>query len=98
MYVREFYLEIAKKIGYVLLIAFLLLYLKKKSKKLFSAMTTLMPPPRARRKAVTPEPVEEEPIEILPETRKPRLVDKMQKTAKKEPEEIAKVIKTMMIE
>ena len=99
MYVREFYLEIAKKVGYFLLIAFLLLYLKKKSKKLFRAMGTLMPPPPPRRpKAAAPEPEEEEPIEILPETRKPRLVDKMQETAKKEPEEIAKVIKTMMIE
>ncbi|MDH3892618.1 MAG: flagellar basal-body MS-ring/collar protein FliF [candidate division Zixibacteria bacterium] len=99
MYVREFYLEIAKKVGYVLLIAFLLLYLKKKSRKLFGALSGLMPPPPPpRTQAVTPEPVEEEPIEIIPETRKPRLVDKMQETAKKEPEEIAKVIKTMMIE
>lgn len=99
MYVREFYLEIAKKVGYILLIAFLLLYMKKKSKKLFGALSTLMPPPAPTRpKAVAPEPVEEEPIEILPEKRKPRLVDKMQETAKKEPEEIAKVIKTMMIE
>lgn len=99
MYVREFYLEIAKKVGYVLLIAFLLLYLKKKSKKLFGALATLMPPPApVRPKTATPEPVEEESIEILPETRKPRLVDKMQETAKKEPEEIARVIKTMMIE
>lgn len=99
MYVREFYLEIGKKVGYVLLIAFLLLYMKKKSKKLFAALATLMPPPPPTRpKAAAPEPVEEEPIEILPEKRKPRLVDKMQETAKKEPEEIAKVIKTMMIE
>lgn len=100
MYIREFYLEIAKKVGYVLLIAFLLLYMKKKSKKLFSALSTLMPPPAPkRRKAAVPESEEEEePVEILPEKRKPRLVDKMQETAKKEPEEIAKVIKTMMIE
>jgi flagellar M-ring protein FliF len=98
MYVREFYLEIAKKVGYVLLIAFLLLYLKKKSKKLFAAMATLMPPPPPARPKAAAIPVEEEEIEVLPETRKPRLVDKMQETAKKEPEEIAKVIKTMMIE
>lgn len=98
MYVREFYLEIAKKVGYVLLIAFLLLYLKKKSKKLFAAMATLMPPPPPTRPKAAPIPVEEEEMEILRETRKPRLVDKMQETAKKEPEEIAKVIKTMMIE
>ena len=98
MYVREFYLEIAKKVGYVLLIAFLLLYAKKKSKKLFGAMSVLLPPPPTPRKKASVSKVEEEPIEIMPEVRKPRLVDKMQETAKKEPEEIAKVIKTMMIE
>jgi flagellar M-ring protein FliF len=98
MYVREFYLEIAKKVGYVLLVAFLLLYAKKKSKKLFGAMSVLLPPPPTPRKKAAVSEVEEESIEIMPEVRKPRLIDKMQETAKKEPEEIARVIKTMMIE
>ena len=35
---------------------------------------------------------------ILPEIRQPRLIDKMQQTAKDQPEEIAKVIKTMMVD
>jgi flagellar M-ring protein FliF len=100
MYLREFYLDIAKKVGYVLLAVFLFLYLKKKSKKLFGALAKLVPPPAPRpapvQQAVEAEP-EPEP-EIQPEKRQPRLVDKMQETAKKEPEEIAKVIKTMMIE
>lgn len=101
MYQRDFYLEIAKKIGYVLLVAFLFLYLKKKSKKLFAALAKLAPPPRpARRPSAPEEPPEEEPVvkRVVPEKRKLRLVDEMQETAKGQPEEIAKVIRTMMIE
>ncbi len=99
MYLREFYMDAARKVGYVLLAAFLFLYLKKKSRKLFGALANLVPPPRSRRRAAPePEEVEEEIPDVLPEKRKPRLVDKMQETAKKEPEEIARVIKTMMIE
>ena len=101
MYLRDFYLEIAKKVGYVLLLAFLLLYFRKKSKKLFAALAKFIPPPRPVPRTPVPE---EEPIEepvakrVIPEKRKPRLVDEMQETAKKEPEEIARVIKTMMLE
>jgi flagellar M-ring protein FliF len=101
MYLRDFYLEIAKKVGYVLLVVFLLLYFRKKSKKLFAALGKFVPPPRPMPQAPVPE---EEPIEepavkrVVPKKRKPRLVDEMQETAQKEPEEIARVIKTMMIE
>jgi len=101
MYLRDFYLEIAKKVGYVLLLAFLLLYFRKKSKKLFAALAKFIPPQRPVPQAPVPE---EEPIEepvvkrVVPQKRKPRLVDEMQETAKKEPEEIARVIKTMMAE
>jgi len=102
MYIRNYYMDIAKKVGYFLLIAFLLLWFKKKSKKLFAALSRIAPPPR--QPVVTSSVVEEtenkqeeiKPIEI--EKRKPRLVDQMQQTAQKEPEEIAKVIKTMMVE
>jgi len=42
---------------------------------------------------------EEEPIQpIVAEKRAPTLVDQMQETAKKQPEEIARAIRTMMIE
>lgn len=106
MYLREFYLDIAKKVGLVLLALIGLLFLKKKSKKLFAALGSLMPPPRpvaasADRAApgVQQAAEEEEDFQpIEPEKRKPRLVDAMQKTAKDRPDEIAKVIKTMMIE
>jgi flagellar biosynthesis/type III secretory pathway M-ring protein FliF/YscJ len=43
-------------------------------------------------------PQEYEVPEISPDRRQIKLVDRMQKVAKEEPEEIAKVIKTMMVE
>lgn len=103
MYQREFYIDLAKKIGYVLLIAFLLLYFKKKSKKLFAALSKLAPPPRqvvhvASSNRNEPDIEEQIQEEIKAEKRQPKLIDKMQKTAKEEPEEIAKVIKTMMVD
>lgn len=102
MYTREFYMDIGSKIGLVMLAILAFLYLKKKSHKLFAAVGSLMPP--ARPVAQTshepePMPIEEEAITpIAPERRKPRLTDQMQVTAKERPEEIAKVIKTMMVE
>ncbi len=43
--------------------------------------------------------VDDRPVEpILAEKRQATLIDKMQETAREEPEEIAKVIKTMMVE
>lgn len=102
MYQREFYMEIAKKVGYVLLIAFMLLYFRKKARVLFAALSKLAPsaPIRtARSQAVAVEGIQvEKAAPIVAEKREPTLVDKMQETAKGEPEEIAKVIKTMMIE
>ena len=107
MYEREFYTDIAKKIGYFLLVAFLLLYFKKKSKKLFTALASIAPPPRTNKltpqRRVNTETGEQEDVEdfaesIVAEKREPKLIDKMQKTAKEEPEEIARVIKTMMVE
>jgi flagellar M-ring protein FliF len=102
MYLREFYLDIAKKVGLVLLALLALFYLKRKSGRLFKALGNLAPPrPVAVSAAETAAAIEEEeaPIEpIEPDKRKPRLVDHMQKAAKERPEEIAKVIKTMMIE
>lgn len=102
MYMQDLYMDIAKKVGYVLLFAFLILWLKKRSKKLFAALAKIAPPPPP--KPVTtfpkaePETPEEEMEPIMSEKRQPRLIDKMQETAKEQPEEIAKVIKTMMIE
>ena len=98
MYTREFIMDIATKVGYGLLFVFLFFYMKKKAKKLFGSLSNLVPPPRPRAKR--PEAIVEEEPEpiILPEKRKPRLVDKMQETAKDQPDEIARVIKTMMVD
>jgi flagellar biosynthesis/type III secretory pathway M-ring protein FliF/YscJ len=104
MYQREFYYEIGKKVGYVALIAFLLLYFRKKARKLFAALGNLITPavaPRSVSSQAEPEvePIEdEEPATIRPEKRPPTLTQRMQETAKNQPEEIAKVMKTMMVE
>ncbi|MBD3256939.1 flagellar M-ring protein FliF [candidate division GN15 bacterium] len=104
MYQREFYLDLAKKIGLVLLVLIGLLYLKKKSNKLFGALKTLVPPRpvappvQETQRAKEVEQEEEETVEVQPEKRKPRLVDQMQKVASDRPDELAKVIKTMMLD
>jgi flagellar M-ring protein FliF len=112
MYMREFYLDIVKKIALVALFVLLLFYLKKKSSKLFKALSRIMPPPApqpAPKPMPQPQPVvsaeqmqqeepDEPPVTVEPDKRKPRLVDEMQRTAKERPEEIAKVIKTLMID
>jgi flagellar biosynthesis/type III secretory pathway M-ring protein FliF/YscJ len=106
MYMREFYMEIAKKIGLVLLALVVLMYFRKKSKRLFAALgkliasTPMVTAPAPQQVVMAAEESEEEEPEIRvePEKRKPRLVDQMQKTAKDRPEEIAKVIKTIMLD
>jgi flagellar M-ring protein FliF len=104
MYQREFLFEIGKKVGTVLLILLAFLYLRKKARKLFKAMGKLIPPapkprPATESPSVTALQQEAEPEEPLePERRRPKLVDRMQETAKEQPEEIARVIKTIMME
>jgi len=97
MYMRDFYLDIATKVGLVVLAILALLYLKRIAHKFFKGLSTIMPaaPPKARPLAPpTPEP--EEVLPIVAEVRKPTLVDQMQKTAKEQPEEMARVIRTIM--
>ena len=103
IYTRDFYVEIAKKVGYFLLLVFAFLYFKKKAKKLLAAIGGLMPPPAKLSTSsyqnvstVEGEDIEEPPPTEM--TQRPRLVDEMQETAKGKPDEIAKVIKTMMVE
>jgi flagellar M-ring protein FliF len=99
MYQRDMYMEIGKKVGIVLLVLLALLYLKRKSKKLFAALGRILPPPGPARayRSEPGMPADEEP-QVIVAARRPRLVDQMKATAKEKPEEIAKVIKTMMIE
>jgi len=108
-YTREFYYDIVKKVIMVLAAIAVLLWLRKRLKKFFAGMSRIMPPPnrkpvrstqrnrQAEGKNDLGEEDEEVP-EVEPKKRQPRLIDQMQKVAKDEPEEIAKVIKTMMVD
>ncbi len=101
MYQRDFYWDIGKKVGLVLLALFAFFYLKEKVQESYSALGSMMPAPRphpSTARASTAIQDEEEPSAIVIEKRKPRLVDHMQQTAKERPDEVAKVIKTLMIE
>lgn len=105
-YSREFYYDIGKKVVMILAAIFVLLYVRKKLKKFFVGLGQILPPvsgPRTRaaaKKQAGGPPIEE--IEELPEIdmeqRRPKLLDQMQKVAKEEPDEIAKVIRTMMVD
>jgi flagellar M-ring protein FliF len=109
-YTREFYFDMVKKIVLVLVALALLFYLRKRLKKFFAGLSRILPPaPRMSPAAYSKRTVasgtggdqtipETEIPEIEPEKRQPKLVDRMQRVAKDEPEEIAKVIKTMMVE
>jgi flagellar M-ring protein FliF len=102
---HEFYFDIGKKVIWVIVGLLAFLYLRKKLKKLFSSLGGIMPqamPAKPRVNATggyqLPPEAEEEFPPIIPESRKPKLVDQMQAAVKGRPEEIAKVIRTMMIE
>jgi flagellar M-ring protein FliF len=97
MYMRDFYVDIFKKVGLVVLAILALLYFKRIARKLLAGFAGLIPPAPPKPRAVAPPPPEpEEVLPIFPEVRKPTLVDQMQKTAKEQPEEMARVIRTIM--
>lgn len=104
MYWREFIMEIVQKVGIALLIVFGFFFVRKKLKTFFATLGKFTPQMRTVRTAassgrsgsISMSQPEMEPIAA--ETREPTLADHMQETAKKEPEEIAKVIKTMMVD
>jgi flagellar M-ring protein FliF len=104
IYQQEFFYDIGKKVLLVLFAVAAFLYLRKKAKKLFASLGRILPP--ARPSSSTPataytalgEEEEENAPEVTPEKRKPKLVDRMQETAKERPDEIAKVIRTMMFD
>jgi flagellar M-ring protein FliF len=101
MYQREFYVDISKKVLLVVLGILALLYLKRKAGKLFKSLSNLTPNRPSVPQMLGPQVTEEEPEEvqaIVPEKRKHTLVDQMQKTAKEQPEEMARVIRTIMSE
>ncbi len=104
MYQREFFMDVAQKVLIILVVVVALLWFRKRIRAFFRSMATLMPP-TPQPVAAVPEPVqteeEDEEEEIKPieaKKRRPRLLDQMQKTANDKPEEIARVIKTLMVE
>ena len=87
------YIEIGKKVLLVLAILFGFLYFKKKIGKLIKEIASYSPAPQ---KAARPAHQEQEDIQIEPQQVK--LVDKMKTVAQEKPEEVTKVIKTIMTE
>ena len=104
MYMREFIMEIAQKVGTVLLFVFLFFFVKKRVKKFFEVLGKFTIPSQPLTVASTASaqasPIRQAPEvqPIVAEKREPTLIDQMQETAKGEPEEIAKVIKTIMVD
>lgn len=110
-YTRDFYYNIVKKVLLAAVILALAFYLRKRLKKFFAGLARILPPASrpgggpaqayrhaGAEKTGSEEPLGFEPLDIPTEQRQVKLVDRMQKVAKDEPEEIAKVIKTMMVE
>jgi len=90
---KNFYFDIGKKVLTVLGLLLAFFYIKAKIKKAFKAIARMAPPPQPSK--VTNIPPEED---VAVEPQKPKLVDKMKAVADEQPEELTKVIKTMMTE
>ena len=103
---RQFYYDIVKKVlmGLAVLVGAFIVF--RMVKKFFAGLAAILPQAssnvnrQAPSRTMTPIPdiTTEEPPDLVPETRRAKLVDQMQNVARKDPEEIAKVIKTMMVE
>lgn len=100
MYTREYYTDIGTKVFIGVLILLALLYIKKKVSKFFAGIKQLIPAqaPVTYKPVMTGQPMQQEIPQMPMEPRKARVVDKLQDVAKDKPEEIARVIKTMMVE
>jgi flagellar M-ring protein FliF len=104
-YNRQFYYEIGKKVVVGLLVLAAAFFVYRKVKKFFAGLASVLPsgpnqyyhPGMTQAQAMAAMPQDMSPP-IVPESRQPKLVDQMQKVAKEDPEEIARVIKTMMVE
>ena len=103
-YNKQFYYDIGKKVLIVAAVLVGLFFIFRTLKKFLAGLVQVLAispaPARAAGTAsyeARTNPVPEIP-EIVPEARRAKLVDQMQKIAKDDPEEIARVIKTMMVE
>ena len=90
---RTFYVDTGKKVLLVIAGLLIFLYGKKKIKKLFRAIREYVP-------AMVPQSQTQMQSETqaVVQPQKPRLVDQMKKTAEDRPDEIARVIRTIMTE
>ena len=98
----NFYIEVGKKVLIFLGILIAFLYVRSKLKKAFRAIARYAPkPPPApkvdMKKQEEEKKKKEEEEEIKLEKPKPKLIDKMKVMAEQQPDELAKVIKTMMM-
>ncbi|MEW5994271.1 MAG: flagellar basal-body MS-ring/collar protein FliF [Candidatus Zixiibacteriota bacterium] len=100
LYLREMLMDIARKVGYVALLVLAFLFVRKRARKLFAALGQLVPPPQPA--GAPTDLVERSPATPATPSPKPReqvrMIDEMQQSARERPEEIAKVIRTMMVD
>jgi len=96
---REFYYDIAYKVGYGLAILAAVFIGLKILKKAMKFLASLAPAPGARGDfGGVPQIIDERAPAIMPERRKARLSDQMVQVARERPDEMARVIKTMMVD
>jgi flagellar M-ring protein FliF len=96
---REFYYDIAYKVGYglaILAALFVGLKILKKVMKFFSSLA--QPGGFHGETGNLPQIIDERMPAIMPERRKARLSDQMVQVARERPDEMARVIKTMMVD
>ncbi len=84
------YWHYGKTVIWILVGVLAFFYLKKKLKRVFTAIARYVPPPPP------PSPIQAEEIQQKPQ--KPKLIDTMRAQTKGRPDEIAKVIRTIMAE
>ncbi|GAB4317271.1 MAG: hypothetical protein Kow0074_05770 [Candidatus Zixiibacteriota bacterium] len=96
---RQFYYDIGRKVGYGLLILFAAFVVLRIYKKAGRALKSLIPPPRSYDAGYETDAGagEEQPIP-MPPRRKVRINEQIAQAAKAHPDEVARVIKTMMAE
>jgi len=90
---RSFYMDVGKKVLMVVAGLLLFLYGKKKVKKMASAIGKYVPP-FSNVPSIPRQPEQQ----AVVQPQKARLVDQMKKTAEDRPDEIARVIRTIMTE
>ncbi len=95
---RQFYYDIGRKVGYGLLVLLLIFVALRVYKKAGTFIKSLVPPQRPYEDEYETEPTgepDERPIAV-PQRRKIRINEQMAQAAKTHPDEVARVIKTMM--